>query len=150
MSRWSHSTYLEFISIDEVLDWAVQLIMSVYSLALLMSSLTLLNKMPTKFWLFSFCTARIKLPILWAHISSINCLAKEFGILAPGLRSSFPVKYAPIDLGHSIQFCTDVELSTYKSNWPVPREQSAPETICGEPFDPFASDVYQTERTIFG
>ena len=71
---------------------------------------------------------------------------------APILRALFPqaVKYALIDFGFSIQFSPDIDPSSYLGKWKVPRLQRAPETATRDPFDPFAADVYQTGRSIYG
>ena len=74
---------------------------------------------------------------------------RDFGRKAPILRGQFPVKYALIDFGYSIQFMPDADPSSYLGTWVVPRPQRAPETTTGNPFDPFAADVYQTSRTIY-
>jgi len=68
----------------------------------------------------------------------------------PELRKSFPVKYALIDFGCSLQFSSDETPARRRGFWPVPREQRAPEAVGGNDFDPFAADVYQTGRTIYG
>ena len=72
----------------------------------------------------------------------------DFDTKPPKLRGNIPVKYALIDFEHSIQFLPDA--SSYLGTWTVPRLQRAPETTTGKPFDPFAADVYQTGRTIYG
>jgi serine/threonine protein kinase len=76
--------------------------------------------------------------------------SRDFGRKPPELRRHFPVKYALIDFGHSVQFSPDADPSSYLDTWTVPREQRAPETTTGNPFDPFSADVYQTSRTIYG
>ena len=77
---------------------------------------------------------------------------RDFHRKAPILRAQFPqaVKYALIDFGYSIQFSPDADPSSYLGTWKVPRLQRAPETTSGIPFDPFAADVYQTGRLIYG
>ena len=77
--------------------------------------------------------------------------SRHFGRKAPILRSQFPqaVKYALIDFGYSVQFSPDADPSSYLGAWKVPRPQRAPETTTGNPFDPFAADVYQTSRSIY-
>lgn len=104
MPRWSDSTYPEFVSIGEVLDWMVQLIYVCTPWLFWGLYWRCWIKCPQTFRLSSSCTA-IKLHILWVHLS------RKFGMLAPELRSSFPAKYVLINFGHSIEFCTDV------SNW---------------------------------
>ena len=78
--------------------------------------------------------------------------SRDLGRKAPILRAQleFPVKYALIDFGYSIQFLPDADPSSYLGTWKVPRPQRAPETTTGNPFDPFAADVYQTSRSIYG
>ncbi|EPQ54839.1 hypothetical protein GLOTRDRAFT_42983, partial [Gloeophyllum trabeum ATCC 11539] len=68
----------------------------------------------------------------------------------PAFRSDFPVKYALIDFGSSVQFPPDTLAQERRGYWVVGREQRAPETKRKRPFDPFAADVYQTGRTIYG
>ena len=75
---------------------------------------------------------------------------RDFGRKPPILRGQYSVKYALIDFGYSIQFLPDADPSSYLGTWTVPRPQRAPETTAGNPFDPFAADVYQTSRTIYG
>ena len=77
---------------------------------------------------------------------------RDFHKKAPILRAQFPqaVKYALIDFGCSIQFLPDADPSSYLGTWKVSRPQRAPETTTGNPFDPFAADVYQTSRSIYG
>ncbi|KAL6301931.1 kinase-like domain-containing protein [Sparassis latifolia] len=133
MPRWSDSTYPEFVNIGEVLDWAVQLINAVafihrHNIAHLDISH---ENVLMNFW-------------------GVVPRSRNFGTLAPELRSGFPVKYALIDFGHSVHFAADSDTQSRRGIWPVPREQSAPETKRGRPFNPFAADVYQTGRTIFG
>ena len=76
---------------------------------------------------------------------------RDFHKKAPILRAQFPqaVKYALIDFGYSVQFLPDADPSSYLGTWKVPRPQRAPETATGNPFDPFAADVYQTSRSIY-
>ena len=75
---------------------------------------------------------------------------RDFHRKAPLLRAQFPVKYALIDFGYSIQFSPDADPSSYLGTWKVMRPQRAPETATKDPFDPFAADVYQTSRSIYG
>ncbi|KDQ16747.1 hypothetical protein BOTBODRAFT_72912, partial [Botryobasidium botryosum FD-172 SS1] len=95
----------------------------------------------------------------WADISHENFLMNYWGVFPPErdrgtkppkLRKNFAVKYALIDFGYSVQLPPDLDEPSRRGVWPVPREQSAPETKTGAPFDPFAADVYQAGRTIYG
>jgi len=133
MPRWSDATYPAFVNIGEVLNWAVQLI---HAISFLHQHRIAHLDISHENVLMNF----------WGNVPP----SRKFGMLAPELRNSFPVKYALIDFGQSVQFPADSDLSSCKGIWPVPREQSAPETKRGSPFDPFAADVYQTGRTIFG
>jgi serine/threonine protein kinase len=76
--------------------------------------------------------------------------SRDLGRKPPELRGHFPVKYALIDFGHSIQFPPDSDRKSCQGTWAVPREQRAPEATTGNPFDPFAADIYQVSRTIYG
>jgi len=133
MPRWSDSTYPEFVNIGEVLNWAVQIIGAI---AFLHHHRIAHLDISHENVLMNF----------WGIVPP----SRKFGMLAPELRSCFPVNYALIDFGHAVQFSRESDPSSRIGNWPVPREQSAPETKREAPFDPFAADVYQTGRTIFG
>jgi serine/threonine protein kinase len=97
--------------------------------------------------------------LITQDISHENFLMNFYGVTQPPrdrgrkppiLRGLFPVKYSLIDFGCSIQFSPDADPSSYLGTWKVSRQQRAPETTTGKPFDPFAADVYQTGRTIYG
>ena len=76
--------------------------------------------------------------------------SRDFGRKAPILHAQFPVKYSLIDFRYSIQFLPDADPSSYLGTLKVSRPQRAPETTTGNPFNPFAADVYQTGRSIYG
>jgi len=131
--RWSESTDPEFVDVGEVLDWALQLIAAV---AFLHRNHIAHLDISHENFLMNF----------WG----VSQPSRDFGRKPPKLRGHFPVKYALIDFGHSIQFLPNADPSSYLGIWTVPRQQRAPETTTGNPFDPFAADVYQTSRTIYG
>jgi len=130
--RWTDSTSPEFTNIGEVCDWALQFIKSIAFIH--------------------------RHHIAHLDISHENLLMNFWGIvparrargkMPPELRSSFPARYALIDFGCSVQFPPGLNSESHRGSWRVPREQSAPETHLGN-FDPFAADVYQTGRTLYG
>ncbi|KAI5828395.1 hypothetical protein K523DRAFT_388322 [Schizophyllum commune Tattone D] len=80
-------------------------------------------------------------------ISMENIMINFFGYVDRSLSpvvEYFPISYGLIDFGES------VFLDAYSSLAPprdyAPRPNSAPEVSSGQPFDPFAADVYQTAR----
>ncbi|KZT28746.1 hypothetical protein NEOLEDRAFT_1160868 [Neolentinus lepideus HHB14362 ss-1] len=69
---------------------------------------------------------------------------------APDFRVHFPVRYALIDFGASVQFPPDIPSKSRRGHWFVGRLHRAPETARKKSFDPFAADVYQAARTVYG
>lgn len=68
----------------------------------------------------------------------------------PEYRSTFPVRYLMMDFGFSCQFPSSVPLSECLAE-PMTkgREHKAPEVESTQ-FNPFAADVYQTGRLLYG
>lgn len=129
MPFWGDCDRPEFATAGEALEWASQLI----------GALAFLHRHN----------------IAHLDISHENVQMNFYGTIPPdterpAFRSDFPVKYALIDFGSSVQFPPDTLAQERRGYWVVGREQRAPETKRKRPFDPFAADVYQTGRTIYG
>ncbi|KAL1679602.1 kinase-like domain-containing protein [Schizophyllum commune] len=80
-------------------------------------------------------------------ISMENIMINFFGYVDPSLSpvvEYFPIACGLIDFGESVFL--DARSSLAPPRDYAPRPTSAPEVSSGEPFDPFAADVYQTAR----
>ncbi|KAL1731816.1 hypothetical protein EV714DRAFT_248645 [Schizophyllum commune] len=80
-------------------------------------------------------------------VSKENIMINFFGFgdqsLSPVVEY-FPVSYGLIDFGESVFLDASTSLAPPRTY--ATRPTSAPEVSSGEPFDPFAADVYQTAR----
>lgn len=70
---------------------------------------------------------------------------------SPEFRSKFPVKYFLIDFGFSVSFPDTIpSTECLVEPFSIGRETRAPEIDGTQRFDPFAADVYQAARLIYG
>ncbi|KAI5824038.1 hypothetical protein K523DRAFT_376542 [Schizophyllum commune Tattone D] len=80
-------------------------------------------------------------------ISKENIMINFFGFVDQSLSpvvEYFPVSYGLIDFGESVFLDAPSSLASPRTY--ATRPTSAPEVSSGEPFDPFAADVYQTAK----